>query len=178
MGLQGRLLGHLAPQWAAQAPSTRARVGRRTMPAPSSGASWLAAPRPHTTALFGGPAPSSDLNTEDDQPAAPGLPEFRVSPAFAVDCLCQGEVWHSGVGTRGESREGAARRIATLRQQQRSRRGVKLSEKRRERALVQGFGCRSLPARSFSWGRASGVVGGGGGILLRQFRPGWRREAF
>ena len=24
-------------------------------------------------------------------PAAPGLPEFRVSPAFAVDCLCQGE---------------------------------------------------------------------------------------
>ena len=51
VGLQGRLLGHLAPQWAAQAASTRARVGRRTMPAPSSGASWLAAPRPHTTAL-------------------------------------------------------------------------------------------------------------------------------
>ena len=62
MGLQGRLLGHLAPQWAAQAASTRARVGRR-----------------------------SDLNTEDDQPAAPGLLEFRVSPAFAADCLCQGE---------------------------------------------------------------------------------------
>ena len=88
MGLPGRLFGHLAPQWAAQAASTRAHVGRRTMPAPSSGASWLAAPRPHTTALFGGPAPwravagrcavdaSSDLNTEDDQPAAPGLPEF------------------------------------------------------------------------------------------------------
>ena len=72
VGLQGRLLGRLAPQWAAQAASTRARVGRRTMPAPSSGASWLAAPRPHTTARFGGP-------------------EFRVSPAFAVDCLCQGK---------------------------------------------------------------------------------------
>ena len=105
MGLQGRLLGHLAPQWAAQAASTRARIGRRTMPAPSSGASWLAAPRPHTTALFGGLAssrrkvsvvrlmrpPTSTPKTEDDQPAAPGLPEFRVSPAFAVDCLCQGE---------------------------------------------------------------------------------------
>ena len=57
VGLQGCLLGHLAPQGAAQAASTPVRVGRRTMPAPSSGASGLAAPRPHTTALFGRPAP-------------------------------------------------------------------------------------------------------------------------
>eukprot|EP00439_Symbiodinium_sp_Y106_P068416 s4231_g11.t1 len=38
---------------------------------------------------------SSDLDAADDQPAAPGLPQFWASPAFAgrlrVDCLCQGE---------------------------------------------------------------------------------------
>jgi len=31
--------------------------------------------------------PPANFNAEDDQAAAPSLPQFRVSSVFAVDCL-------------------------------------------------------------------------------------------
>ena len=45
-------------------------------------------------------------------------------------------IWHDEVGTGGEHGEGAAGAIPPLRQQQRTRRRIKVTEKRLERALV------------------------------------------
>ena len=44
-----------------------------------------------TSRCRGSPAPPTNFHAEDDQAAAPSLPQFRVSSVFAVDCLVEGE---------------------------------------------------------------------------------------
>jgi len=41
--------------------------------------------------------PLANFHAEDDQVAAPSLPQFRVSPVFTVDSVVQGEAWRGPV---------------------------------------------------------------------------------